>query len=113
MSVNMKTIQIILFSYFLFTCLGCKGQKPFGENQLIKEAIIPMNGVKGRIDHLDVNLEEKIIYVAALGNNSLEIVDIVKGNVLHSIKGLDEPQGVAYIPQQREIFVANGGNGDC
>jgi len=110
----MKNIQIIsLLVYYVFFCSACNGQKPFGENQLIKEAIIPMNGVKGRIDHLDVNLEEKIIYVAALGNNSLEIVDIVKGNVLHSIKGLDEPQGVAYIPQQREIFVANGGNGDC
>jgi DNA-binding beta-propeller fold protein YncE len=48
-----------------------------------------------------------------LGNNSLEIVDINKGKVLHSITGLNEPQGVAYIPQQQEIFIANAGNGDC
>jgi DNA-binding beta-propeller fold protein YncE len=51
--------------------------------------------------------------VAALGNNSVEVVDIMKETVLHSIKAVDEPQGVAYIPQQQEIFVANGGNGDC
>jgi len=110
----MKTIQ----TFFLLICFtdiywGCKGQKPFGQNLLAKQTTIPMPGVKGRIDHLDVNLKEKIVYVAALGNNSLEIVDIDKGKVLHSIKGLDEPQGVAYIPQQQEIFVANGGNGDC
>ena len=113
MRVNMKQIQIISVFYFLFTCLGCKGQKPFGENQLIRQVTIPMPGVKGRIDHLDIDIKEKIIYVAALGNNSLEIVDFSKGKALHSIKGLDEPQGVAYIPQQQEIFVANGGNGDC
>lgn len=110
----MKTRQI----FFLLICftdiyLGCKGQKPFGQNLLAEQTTIPMPGVKGRIDHLDVNLKEKIVYVAALGNNSLEIVDIDKGKVLHSIKGLDEPQGVGYIPQTHEIFVANGGNGDC
>ena len=26
---------------------------------------------------------------------------------------LNEPQGVGYIPQLQEIFIANGGNGDC
>jgi WD40 repeat protein len=72
-----------------------------------------MPGIKGRIDHLDINLKEKIVYIAALGNNSLEIVDITKGKILHSITGLNEPQGVAYISQEQEIFVANGGNGDC
>src|SRR5437868_5294115 len=101
MRVNMKNIQIIYLLFpFVFICLGCKGQKPFGENQLIKQATIPMPSVKGRIDHLDIDLKEKIIYVAALGNNSLEILDISKGKILHSIKGLDEPQGVAYIPEQ-------------
>jgi DNA-binding beta-propeller fold protein YncE len=69
--------------------------------------------VKGRIDHLDVNLQDHIIYVAALGNNSLEVVDIRAGKVIHSIKDLDEPQGVVYIPQTKEILVANGGSGDC
>ncbi|HEU5164742.1 MAG TPA: YncE family protein [Chitinophagaceae bacterium] len=58
-------------------------------------------------------MKDRIVYVAALGNNSVEVVDIIKGLVLHSIKAVDEPQGVAYIPQQQEIFIACGGNGDC
>jgi DNA-binding beta-propeller fold protein YncE len=41
------------------------------------------------------------------------VVSLPEGKVLHSIKGLDEPQGVCYIPQTKEIFVANGGTGDC
>src|SRR6266496_1841305 len=114
MKVDIKPIpNILLLTCFIYIYQGCKGQKPFGENLLIAQTTIPMPAVKGRIDHLDVNLKEKVVYVAALGNNSLEIVDISNGKVLHSIKDLDEPQGVAYIPQQQEIFVANGGNGDC
>ncbi|HZZ76742.1 MAG TPA: YncE family protein [Puia sp.] len=69
--------------------------------------------VKGRIDHMDVNLKNQIVYVSALGNNSLEVVDIAEGKVIRSITGLNEPQGVGYIPQTNEILVANGGTGDC
>ena len=36
-----------------------------------------------------------------------------KSTTTHSIKGLDEPQGVAYIPEHNEIVIANGGNGNC
>ena len=59
--VKMKNLQIsYLLFCFVFFCLGCKGQKPFGENQLIKQATIPIPDVKGRIDHLDINLKGKI-----------------------------------------------------
>lgn len=97
----------------IFICASCNGQKPFGEDLLIKMASISMPNVKGRIDHMDVNLKERTVYIAALGNNSLEVIDIGNAKKLRSITGLEEPQGVAYIPQQQEIFVANGGNGDC
>ena len=72
-----------------------------------------MPDVKGRIDHMDINLKDQVAYVAALGNNTLEAVDLRNGKIIHSIKGLDEPQGVGYIPQHEEIIVANAGNGDC
>jgi len=95
-------------------CFGaCKGQSSFGSNELFLKQTIPMNEVKGRIDHLDANLKNQIVYIAALGNNSLEVVDLKNGKSLHSVKGLDEPQGVVYIPQTNEIMVANGGNGQC
>ena len=103
----------LIFILSVFYCTGCKAQQPFGENYLQVNKIIPLPNVKGRIDHLDINLKEQIVYMAALGNNSVEIVDLKKGKVIHSITGLDEPQGVCYIPGKQEIFVANGGNGDC
>ncbi|MDP4215692.1 MAG: YncE family protein [Bacteroidota bacterium] len=101
---------VSLLSLFFFS--RCQGQPSFGKDQLKLTRTIPMPEVKGRIDHMDVNLKEGFVYVAALGNNTLEVVDLANGRVLHSITGLDEPQGIGYIPQTRELFVANGGSGD-
>ncbi len=105
------------FLFILFICIysftSCKSQSTFGEKYLQLSKTIALPNVKGRIDHLDVNLKDRLIYIAALGNNSLEIVDLKNGKIVHSIHGLDEPQGVGYIPQTNEIFVANGGSGDC
>ena len=106
-------LLLLIFIHSVFYYTGCKAQEPFGENYLKVNKIIPLPDVKGRIDHLDANVKEQIVYIAALGNNSVEIVDLKNGRVIHSITGLDEPQGVCYIPGKREIFVANGGNGDC
>jgi DNA-binding beta-propeller fold protein YncE len=107
--------HLIHFFIFINICsfTACKGQATFGENHLPIDKIIPLPGVKGRIDHMDVNLKDQIVYIAALGNNTLEVVSLPDAKILHSIKGLDEPQGVCYIPQTKEIFVANGGTGDC
>lgn len=72
-----------------------------------------MPGVSGRIDHMAINLKDKVLYMAALGNNTVEVIDLNKGAVIRSIKGIEEPQGIAYIPEQNEFAVASGGNGDC
>ena len=104
------------FYFFVTICISfssCKGQKTFGENYLQLTKTISLPGIKGRIDHLDINLKDQIVYIAALGSDAVEIVNLKSGKVLHSITGLDEPQGVGYIPLHNEIFIANGGDGDC
>jgi glutamine cyclotransferase len=99
------------------TCLlcfvSCKGQADFGTDKLKLEKVVEMPAVKGRIDHMAVNLKDKVLYMAALGNNTVEVIDLNEGTLVKSIKGVDEPQGIAYIPEQNEIAVASGGNGDC
>ena len=110
----MKTLSPVLFSIFLLAAiLACKGQKSFGNNQLTLQQEISLPQVKGRIDHLDASLVNQVVYMAALGNNSLEVIDLKNGKLLHSIKELNEPQGVVYVPQTNEVMVANGGNGSC
>jgi hypothetical protein len=100
-----------------FTCfislISCKSQPGFGQKLLKLEKEIALPGVKGRIDHIDIDVSNQVAYVAALGNNTVEIVDLEKGAVVHTINGLSEPQGVAYIPKHHELFVANGGTGEC
>jgi hypothetical protein len=53
------------------------------------------------------------LFVAALGNNTLEILDLQDGKRLHSITGLHKPTGVAYLPESNRIYVANGNEGTC
>src|SRR5438128_898621 len=60
---------------------------------------IPLPHVEGRIDHLAVDLQGQRLFVAALGNNTLEVLDLKAGTRLHSITGLHEPQGVVFIPE--------------
>jgi hypothetical protein len=110
-----RTGFIFLSSLLYSSMIICKGQPLFGAGpgHLQLEKTIPLPEVKGRIDHMDVNLKDQVIYVAALGNNTLEAVDLNSGKTLHSVKGLAEPQGIGYVPQTTELLVANGGDGDC
>jgi len=51
------------------------------------------------------------LFVAALGNNTVEVISLTAGTVVQSIPGLKEPQGVVYLPDVDRLFVANGGDG--
>jgi DNA-binding beta-propeller fold protein YncE len=78
---------------------------------LILEATIPLGQVSDRIDHLGIDVKRQLLFVAELGNNSLGVVDLAAGKVLHRIAGLSEPQGVAYVPFVDSVVVANAGDG--
>ena len=109
-----NVFKIIIPIIGIFQTISCIGQKETtGINILQFVQEIPMPSVTGRIDHLAINLKEQVVYVAALGNNTVEVVDLRKGNVIKSITGSNEPQGIAYIGRQNEICIANGGNGAC
>jgi YVTN family beta-propeller protein len=71
-------------------------------------ATIPMPGVKGRIDHFAVDLNGRRLFVAALGNDSVEVIDAASNRHERTVPGFKEPQGVAYVPQEKRLFVANG-----
>jgi DNA-binding beta-propeller fold protein YncE len=74
---------------------------------------IPLTNVEGRIDHIAMDLKGQRLFVAALGNNTLEVLDVRAGNRIRSITGLHEPQGVGFIAEFNRIFVANGKSGAC
>jgi YVTN family beta-propeller protein len=76
----------------------------------LREArVIPLPGVEKRIDHMAVDPAGKRLFVSALGNGTLEVIDLQAGKRVRSIPGLKEPQGVAFFPSLHKIVVANTG----
>ena len=71
-------------------------------------ASIIMPGVKGRIDHFAIDLKGRRLFVAALGNNTVEVLDIAGNKHLKSLPGFGEPQGIEYLAQTNRLYVANG-----
>jgi YVTN family beta-propeller protein len=75
------------------------------------EAKIALGNVRGRIDHMAVDLKRQRLFVAELGNDSVGIVDLANRKVIGRIPGLKEPQGVGYEPSTDTLYVANAGDG--
>jgi DNA-binding beta-propeller fold protein YncE len=69
---------------------------------------IELPHVEGRIDHLAYDAKTQRLYVAALGNNSVEVLDAKAGVHLRSLPGFREPQGIAVAVDGRTVAVANG-----
>jgi hypothetical protein len=72
---------------------------------------IELPSVRGRIDHMAVDSDGQRLFVAALGSDSLEVVDLQAGRRVDRITALHEPQGVLYLGPRKRLFVANGSGG--
>lgn len=74
---------------------------------------IEMPGVEGRIDHLAADIVGKRLFVAALGNNTIEVIDLAAGKRMEFIKGVKEPQGIRFLADSGDLFIGSGENGSC
>jgi YVTN family beta-propeller protein len=72
---------------------------------------IPLGDVKGRIDHLAVDLEGKRLFVAELGSDTVGVIDLGSYRVRQHVTDLAEPQGLGYLAATQTLYVANGGDG--
>ncbi len=72
---------------------------------------IVMPDVQGRIDHMFFDAPSARLFVAALGNNTVEVIDVRQGKRVHSISGLQQPQGLLYLSGPNHLYVANGEDG--
>lgn len=72
---------------------------------------VPMPKVAGRIDHIDADTKRHRLYISALGNDTVEVVDYGIGKWIYSISGLNQPKGVLYLPDFGKLFVVNKGDG--
>ncbi len=94
---------ILAATIALVSFQAASGQAPF---TLVGTIALP--GVEGRIDHLAVDTGAQRLYVAALGNNTVEVLDLKSSTHSKSLPGFREPQGIAVVPDAKLVAVANG-----
>ena len=75
------------------------------------EQTIPLPDVRGRIDHMSLDAAGQRLFVSALGNNTVEVVDLKAGKRTNTISGLQEPQGALYVAGKNRLFVASAKDG--
>jgi hypothetical protein len=73
---------------------------------LVLTEAIPTPGVRGRFDHVGFDGRNQL-FVAALGNDSVEVIDISARVRVRSISGIPSPQGVVHAPDVKKLFVAS------
>jgi YVTN family beta-propeller protein len=78
---------------------------------LVADGEIALQGVRGRIDHLAIDLPRQRLLVAELGSNTVDIVDVATRRRDARITGLAEPQGVGVAALADRYVIANAGDG--
>ena len=91
------------------TILGLVSFQPLpGQAPLTLVGTIDLPRVEGRIDHLAIDAGAQRLFVAALGNNTVEVLDLKSGTHVKSLSGFREPQGIAVAADAKLVAVANG-----
>ena len=74
------------------------------------EKTIELSDVQGRIDHLAVDHKDERLFVAALGNNTVEVIDIKVENEQGQLLNCKSPR-IVYVAEANLLYVANGKDG--
>ena len=110
--VTRQAVASSRLALFLLIVVPCSGRSLAQESKVLTlESRIPLPNVKGRIDHFSVDVKAKRLFVAAVENHTLEVLDLKAGHVIHTIEDLAEPQGVYYDALTNHLFVACGLDG--
>ncbi len=75
-------------------------------------ATVRLPHVRGRIDHFSVDVSGRRLFISALGNQTVEVVDIRNEKWLQSVPGVRQPQGEYYAAGLHKLFTADGLGGD-
>ena len=104
-----STLTFVLVAACL---IGCASQVGAAAAPLEPVQSIPLPQVQGKFDPLAIDLAGQRLVLAAKINNTLEAVDLKAGRHALSLRGIDEPQGVLFLPDTKQVVVANVGDGE-
>src|SRR5712675_249697 len=110
---KMNKLATLFVTLLMFGSFALSQDQPGAPDRapLLLVQQIPLPNVGGRIDHFTFDGKRKRVIGAALGNNTVEVVDTFAGRDIQSITGAADPQGVVYVGEFDKLFVANGTDG--
>jgi hypothetical protein len=103
-------VTIVLAAGF---CRSMAGQSQQAPQPLKLVQKIPLPAVKGRIDHISVDVQGKRLFLAALGNGTMEVIDLAAGTPLRTITGFKDALGALFVSESNLIFISDGELGVC
>jgi DNA-binding beta-propeller fold protein YncE len=92
-------------------CAALAGSEEGVKQPLRLVQTISIPNVKGRLDHMEVDVQGKRLFLAGLENGTFEVMDLRSGKWTRSIPGFKKPQGVLYVPKLNKLFLASGDDG--
>jgi DNA-binding beta-propeller fold protein YncE len=110
LTTTMPPPPLLLLSLGILLATNARPARAAEPASLRVTKTISLGDVAGRIDHMAIDPDAGLLFVAALGNNTVEAVDVNRGAVVARASGIREPQGVRVVPGGK-VVVASGGDG--
>src|SRR6266704_4056423 len=111
-TVKESVMKFATAMLFLASLLALGGSTAAQDSRVLSlEGRVELPNVKGRLDHFSVDVKGQRLFMAGVGNNTLEVIDLKSGKQVRTIPDLEEPQGVYYDASTNHLFVACGGDG--
>jgi hypothetical protein len=86
--------------------LGLSSHATSGPLREVQRIALP--DVVGRIDHMAFDPHTQRVFLAALYNQTVEVIGLQEGRHLTSLKGFGEPQGLVFIGERHELLITDG-----
>jgi hypothetical protein len=110
---SMRKLSLFVTAATLAFCCDTYARPNQSSHLPTQVQTIALDWVEGRIDHFGLDAKRKRLFVSALGNNTVEVVDLLAGKVTNRIRNLRAPQGIGFAPESNRLAVANEGDGSC
>jgi DNA-binding beta-propeller fold protein YncE len=99
-----------LFAAVLFASLACLPSVAADEPlRLLGRTYVP--GFEGDFDHFGADVKGNRLFLAGEEKGTLEIFDLKSGRHVKTVKGLDSPHAIHYLPGRNRIIVSDSGDG--
>src|SRR5215469_16845337 len=105
MNIGRVAISVLMAACGVPGVFGQQNSPSETTRPMVLTEAIPLEGVKGRFDHFGTS--GKLLFISALGNNTVEVIGISSRTLEHTITGVPNPQGVVYAPEVNRLFVAS------